>query len=226
MGLTRLAVERPLVIAMAIAALLLLGWRARSRLPTELDPRVDIPTVTIMVGLPGAGPAEVERRVTQPVEDAVSTISHVDGIYSSSQENISYVSVDFTVGTNLDTALADVRSRLDAARGGLPETATAPVVTKLDLNAQPVMVLGLTGRRPLSELRAFADERIRTTLSQVPGVAAVQVVGGDISEVHVAVDPGRLSAGSLSLEDIAGALRAANLAAPAGTLSTPSVAGA
>src|SRR5438045_7326068 len=105
---------------MAIAALLLLGWRARAGLPTELDPRVDIPTATIMVALPGAGPAEVERRITQPIEDAVSTISHVDGIFSSSQENVSYVSVDFTVGTNLDAPLADVRSRLDAIRGDLP----------------------------------------------------------------------------------------------------------
>src|SRR5439155_19445514 len=140
----------------------------------------------------GAGPAEVERRVTQPLEEAVSTVSHVDGIFSSSQENVSYVSVDFTVGTNLDTALADVRSRLDASRGDLPETATPPVVTKLDLNAQPVMVLGLTGTRPLAELRTLADERIRTTLSQVSGVASVQVVGGDVSEVQVAGDPARL----------------------------------
>ena len=129
MGLTRLAVQRPLVIVMAFAALLLLGWRARSRLPTELNPRVDIPSLTITVTLPGAGPAEVERRLTTPIEDAVSTVSNVEGIFSSSQENVSYVIVDFAVGTNLDTAMADVRARLDAARGDLPEGASAPVTT-------------------------------------------------------------------------------------------------
>lgn len=219
MGLTRLAVQRPLVIAMAIAALLLLGWRARSRLPTELNPRVDIPSLMIAVSLPGAGPAEVERRVTRPIEDAVSTISRVSGINSSSQENVAYVNVDFEVGTNLDTALADVRARLDAVRGDLPEGASAPVTTKLDLNAQPVMVLGLTGPRALSELRRLADERIKAALSQVPGVASVQVVGGEVREVQVAVDPLHLEANNLSLDDIVGALRAASLAAPAGTVT-------
>src|SRR5437899_3890530 len=225
MGLTRLAVQRPLVIVMAFAALLLLGWRARSRLPTELNPRVDIPSLTITVTLPGAGPAEVERRLTTPIEDAVSTVSDVEGIFSSSQENVSYVIVDFAVGTNLDTAMADVRARLDAARGDLPEGASAPVTTKLNLNAQPVMVLGLTGRRSFAELRALADERIKTTLSEVPGVASVQVVGGDVREVQVLVDPARLNAASLSLGDVVNSLRAASLAAPAGTLTTPTVSG-
>lgn len=225
MGLTRLAVHRPLVIVMVFAALLLLGWRARSRMPTELDPRVDIPSLTITVSLPGAGPAEVERRVTVPLEDAVSTVSNVDEIFSSSQENVSYVSVDFAVGTNLDAAMADVRARMDAVRGELPEGASAPVTTKLDLNAQPVLVLGLTGRRPLSELRSLADEQIRTTLSQVAGVASVQVVGGDVREVQVRVDRGRLDATSLSLDDVVNALRLASQAAPAGTLTTPMMSG-
>jgi hydrophobic/amphiphilic exporter-1 (mainly G- bacteria), HAE1 family len=225
MGLTRLAVQRPLVIAMVFAALLLLGWRARSRLPTELNPRVDIPSLTITVALAGAGPAEVERRVTIPIEDAVSTVSNVDGLFSSSQENVCYVVVDFAIGTNLDAAMADVRARLDAARGDLPEGASAPVTTKLDLNAEPVMVLGLTGPRSLTALRTLADERVKTALSQVPGVASVQVVGGDVSEVQLRVDARRLDAASLSLEDVVNALRAASQAAPAGTLMTPTVSG-
>jgi HAE1 family hydrophobic/amphiphilic exporter-1 len=216
MGLTRLAVQRPLVVAMAIAALLLLGLRARSRLPTELDPRVDIPSLTIMVTLLGAGPAEVERRVTRPIEDTVSTISRVKGTFSSSQENVAFVGVDFEVGTNLDSALADVRARLDAARGDLPADASPPVVSKLDLNAQPVVVLGLTGRRSLSELRTMADERIKVALSQVPGVASAQVVGGDLPEVQIALEPARLDAAGLSQEDVVNSLRTASMAAPAG----------
>jgi HAE1 family hydrophobic/amphiphilic exporter-1 len=219
MGLTRLAVERPLVIAMAIAALLLLGLRARARLPTELDPRVEIPTLTIMVGLPGAGPEEVERRVTRPIEDAVATISRVSKIFSSSQENVSYVGIDFEIGTNLDTAQADVRTRLDATRAELPDSATTPVTTKLDLNAQPVVVLGLTGRRPLADLRTLAEERLKPSLSEVPGVASVQVVGGEIREVRVAVDSARLDPAGLALSDVVASLRAASLAAPAGNVT-------
>lgn len=218
MGLTRLAVDRPIVLCMAVAALLLLGWRARAELPAELDPHVDIPMAHIAVVYPGASPAEVEEQVTRPIEEAVSGVAGVTSVSSSSQENVALLSVEFRLGTNLDAALADLRDRLAAIRPNLPPEAEPPTLVKLDINAQPVMVLGVTGDRPLSELRRLVDDEIRPRLARVPGVAAVQVVGGRKREILVSLDPVRLRTHGLTPLEVLEPIRAASRSLPAGTI--------
>src|SRR6185369_9551964 len=108
MGLTRLSIQRPIVLLMAIAAIMLLGWRARMEIPAELDPRVEIPIVNVMAVYPGAGPEEVEQRLTRPLEDAVSSVSNVTGVNSRSLENISFVTVKLKLGTDINAAAADI----------------------------------------------------------------------------------------------------------------------
>src|SRR5436305_11359666 len=120
MGLTRLSIQRPIVLLMAIAAILILGWRARMNMPAELDPRVDMPVVNIMTVYPGAGPEEVEQRVSRPVEDAVSTVSNVTSIDSRSLEAVSFVTVELKLGTDVNAAAADIRARMEAIRRDLP----------------------------------------------------------------------------------------------------------
>src|SRR5918992_5506002 len=108
MGLTRLAIQRPIVLLMAIAAIMVLGWRARTNMPAELDPRVEIPIINVMTVYPGAGPTEVEQRVSRPIEDAVASVSNVSSVDSRSVENLSIVTVKLKLGTNLSGAAADV----------------------------------------------------------------------------------------------------------------------
>src|SRR5438552_11911432 len=100
MWFTRLAISRPIVIWMALAAIAVLGIQAYSRLPAELNPRVPIPTLTVTTVYPGAGPPEIETQITKPLEDAVGTVGGVQDVFSSSQANLSVLSVDFKVGTN------------------------------------------------------------------------------------------------------------------------------
>src|SRR5579862_3171027 len=120
MWLTRLAISRPVLIWMALAAIAILGGQAYFRLPAELNPRVDIPTLLVTTVYPGAGPPEIETQVTKPLEDAVGTVASVKEVFSSSQANVSIISIDLRIGTNLDAAVADVRSRIDSVRGDLP----------------------------------------------------------------------------------------------------------
>src|SRR5688500_1519084 len=121
MGLTRLSIERPIILLMALAAILILGWRAWMEMPAELDPRVEIPVVNIITPYPGAGPEEVEQRVTRPIEDAVSTVGNVTGVDSRSLEDASVVTVRLKLGTDINAAAADVRARMEAIRRDLPE---------------------------------------------------------------------------------------------------------
>lgn len=219
MGLTRLAIHRPIVFLMALAALLLLGWRARMEMPAELDPRVEIPIVNIMTVYPGAGPEEVEQRVSRPIEDAVASVSNVTGVDSRSLENVSFVSVDLKLGTDVNAAAADVRARMESIRRDLPEDIEAPQIAKFDYNARPVMVLGVTGKSSLETLRTLVDEEIKPRLSQVPGLGSVAVVGGLQREVQIEVDPDRLSQYGLTLLDLLRPLHAASQSSPAGSVA-------
>src|SRR5215470_8152334 len=105
---------------MALAALAILGIISYSRLPAELNPQADIPTLTVTTLYPGAGPQEIETLISRPLEDAVGSVAGVKDIFSSSQESVSILSLDFAVGTDLDKASATLREKLEAARPLLP----------------------------------------------------------------------------------------------------------
>src|SRR4051812_1795310 len=126
MGLTRLSIYRPLAVLMAIAAILILGLRARMELPSELDPKVDLPVVNVITPYPGAGPGEVEQRVTRPIEEAVSSVGNVTRVDSRSLENVSFVTIHLVLGTDVNAAAADARARVEAIRRELPEEIDAP----------------------------------------------------------------------------------------------------
>ena len=115
MWFTRLAISRPILIWMSLLAIAILGIQAYFRLPAELNPRVDIPTLTVTTVYPGAGPPEIETQLSKPLEDAVGTVGGVKDVYSSSQANVSILSMDFRVGTDLDAAAAEVRARAATA---------------------------------------------------------------------------------------------------------------
>lgn len=217
MFLTRLSISRPIVIWMALLAIAILGVLAYTRLPAELNPRVDIPTLTVITVYPGAGPQEIETLITRPIEEAVGTVSNLQDVFSSSQESVSIVSMDFAVGTDIDRALNSVREKVDAARMSLPEDARPPVVAKLDINAQPILYLGLSGDLPAAKLREIVDSEVKPLIARVPGVAAVGVSGGEQREIRVAVDAQRLARNALTLEDVVNSIKAANRDIPAGS---------
>lgn len=203
---------------MALAALAILGIVAYTRLPAELNPRVDIPTLTVVTVYPGAGPQEIETLITRPLEDAVSAISGVKDVFSSSQESVSIISMDLVVGTDLDRAYSAVREKVDAARALLPPDAQPPTVSKLDINAQPVLYLGLSSSVPIRQLREVIDQKIKPRLARVPGVASVTIVGGEQQEIRVSVESARLEQYGLTIQDVVNALKAASRNIPAGSI--------
>jgi len=218
MWLTRAAILRPVAISMLVLALVVLGLQSMSLMQVDLYPRIEFPMVSIGTVYPGAGPQEIETLVSKPIEDAVSGVNNVKNVTSSSQEGISVVSVEFFVGTDVDTAASDVREKVDAIRGVLPSDIEPPVLVKADIQSIPAVMLGLSSTRPPAELRRLAEDLIKDRLGKVPGVASVSVAGGDVREILVEVDKGRLNAYGLPISAITQVLRAENLNVPSGTV--------
>src|ERR1051325_2687316 len=121
MWFTRLAISRPIVIWMALAAIAVLGIKAYLHLPAELNPRVSIPTITVTTVYPGAGPPEIESQTSKRPEEGGGTVGGVRDVFSRSQANVYIISMDFQVGTDIDTAVAEVRGRMEAVRAQLPQ---------------------------------------------------------------------------------------------------------
>jgi HAE1 family hydrophobic/amphiphilic exporter-1 len=219
MGLTRLSIQRPVFVIVLMAVFLVMGLRSRSGMQIDMNPKVDIPNVTITTTYPGTGPAEIETLVTKPIEDAVSSANQIKHIRSSSQYGLSIVSLEFELGADVNQATAEVKQKVDAARRRLPRDIDPPVVEKLDINAQPVLYAGLRGNLTSKEIRYQAETVIQYRLAQVAGVGRVDVTGGDAREIQVSVDKDRLQAYGLTITDVVNALFKANANVPSGHIT-------
>ncbi len=219
MGLTRLSIQRPVFVIVLMAVFLVLGLRSRSGMQIDMNPKVDIPYITITTVYAGTGPAEIETLVTKPVEDAVSSANQIKHIRSSSQYGISIVNLEFELGADVNVAAAEVRQKVDGARSKLPRDVDPPVVEKLDVNAQPVLYVGLRGQLSSKEIRYQAETVIRYRLAQVAGVGKVDVTGGDAREIRVSVDKERLQAYGLTITDVVNALFKASANIPTGHIT-------
>src|SRR3989304_3583462 len=150
MSLSGLGVRRPGPVLVMIAPLLVLGGISYGRLPVELMPNVQFPFVTVTVAYPGAGPEEVETLITKPLEEQLSSLEGGRTLRSVSQEGLAIVAIEFALGTNIDSAVADVRQRADLVQNLFPRDAEDPVVQKFNFSALPVMLLGGSGPGPLA----------------------------------------------------------------------------
>src|SRR5215212_4289858 len=219
MGLTRLSIQRPVFVIVLMTVFLVLGLRSRGAMQIDLNPKVDIPFVTITTVYPGTGPEEMETLVTKPLEDAVSSANQIKHVRSSTQYGISIVNLEFELGADVDVATSDVRQKVEGARRKLPRDVDPPVVTKLDVNAQPVLYAGLRGNSTSKEIRYLAETVIRYRLAQIPGVAKVDVTGGDAREIRVSVDKDRLQAYGLTITDLVSAIYKASANVPSGHIT-------
>src|SRR5919206_926692 len=158
MGLTRVAISRPVFILMLISAMVILGLVSFSRLNAELYPNINSPAVTIVTTYAGAAPEDVERLITKPIEDAVAGIANVDVINSTSTEGRSQITVIFTDNANVDVSATDVERRVSAIRSTLPNDADAPAVLKIDPSQLPVLYLAMTSELAPERLYQLAKD--------------------------------------------------------------------
>ena len=219
MSLSALSVRRPVFVLMLVSALMVLGLVSYVRLPVELFPNVQFPFVSVTVLYPGAGPDEVQRLIAEPLEEQLSSLPNVRQVRTLATEGQVFTGVEFALGTNVDTAAADVRQRVDIAKVRFPRDAEEPIVAKFDFAAEPVLNIGLSGARSPRELRRLADDIVKPRFERVAGVAAVNVSGGLVREIRVEVDQERLRAYGLTMGQVEEALRAENVNVPGGRVT-------
>ena len=203
---------------MLFLAIVLLGGISYARLPIDLLPDVSYPRLVVYTPYPEVAPAEVERRITEPVEGAVAAVPGVERVTSVSRYGVSLVTLRFAWGTDMDFAMLNVRERLDNARDALPETVGRPTILRVDPESAPVMTLAVTGGENLWRTKELAETVFRRRLEQLDGVAQASVTGGLDREIRVEVEPNLLDSYGLTLAQVSAALERANVSAPGGTI--------
>ncbi len=218
--MTGLFIRRPIMTTLVMAAILVFGIFAYRALPVSDLPNVDFPTIQVNAALPGASPETMASSVATPLERQFATIAGISQMTSTSLLGQTSITIQFDLSRNLDGAAVDVQSAIAAAGGQLPPNMpTPPTFRKVNPSDQPILYLALSSESlPIYKVDDAAETTMGQQLSMVPGVAQVQVFGAAKYAVRVDVDPNKLAARQLGLNDIAAALQNGNTNLPVGSI--------
>jgi len=219
MWLTRLALKNPVFILMVSLMLIVLGIVSLNKLSVDLFPDITIPVIRIATFYTGAGPADIEKSITQPIERAVSASPGVDRVESSSKQGVSLVSVWFNYGTNLDNAQFEVSQRIAQILNTLPPGIQQPFVLKFDITNIPILAVTVSSDSlDEKQLYDLSYNTIEPQLERINGVASASVGGGKVREIEVMANRSALRARGIGILDLANSVRTSNLLLPSGSL--------
>jgi HAE1 family hydrophobic/amphiphilic exporter-1 len=187
-------------------------------LAVDLYPSTSRPVLSVFTRFSGAGPADVERNVTERLEQALSASRGLTNMTSNSQFESSSINLEFAYGTDMDKAMTDAQTLLNRLANSLPSGAETPMVRRFDMSAMPIMRLVVRGNYPPDQLRIFAEDEIQSSIERIEGVASAEVTGGTTQIVKVAVALNRLAAFNLTLNDVTSALRGQSILSSGGNL--------
>ncbi|MDR1957336.1 MAG: efflux RND transporter permease subunit [Treponema sp.] len=219
MSLAKTAVSRPTTIFIIFLLLIGLGVFAMLNLPIDLFPEINPPYLAVFTTYTGAGPEEVERSVSRVLEAALSGVSSLEKVTSTSSKGSSVVMMEFTYGTDLADASNSVRDALERVRNYMPAEADSPTIFRFDPSMIPIMGLMVTGNRSPEELRELAEDTIVPRIEQTPGVATASVNGGREKIIRVEIPQSRLEAYGLTVTQMQQMLASQNMQVAAGTIT-------
>ncbi len=219
MLLTRISVSHPVFATMIMLALLVFGIYSYQRLPIESIPNIDIPVVAVVVGYPGASPEAVESDIIEPVEDAVNTINGIDTIQSIAQSGRAMIILMFDMDVPSTTAVQDVRDRMATLAGSFPDNAADAQILRFDPNQMPILSMAISSdTMSARDLTALTEDVIVPRLSAISGVGSATVVGGIDRQIHIRIDPDRLTAFNIGVGAVASAITNENVNIPTGSI--------
>ena len=213
-------IRRPIATSLFIAAMVLVGLAAYPFLPVAPLPRVDFPTILVNARFPGASPETMAATVAQPLERQFAAISGIAQMTSVSVQSQTQVTIQFELDRNIDDAAGDIQRAINAASGQLPRNLpNAPNFWKVNPSESPVMILAVqSDALPLIEVNDYADAVLAQQISQLSGVSQVLITGEQKRAVRVQVDPAKLAAMGMTLEDVRLVLTNATVNTPKGTI--------
>jgi HAE1 family hydrophobic/amphiphilic exporter-1 len=219
-NLSDLSLKRPVFATVVILALVVLGIFSFMSLNINDMPEVDFPYVTVTIAQPGVAPEQMETDVAKKVEQAVGQISGVQHITSYNDEGLTEVVIEFTLETPPNEAAQNVRDQVSAIRDDLPQGIQEPVITKMDINAQPIVSLAVSGALPLKEMTSLVDDVVKPRLEKIDGVGQINTYGYEQREIEIQLDKDKLAAYGVTTTDVLNNLEGQNMDVPAGQLSS------
>ncbi|MDR0400745.1 MAG: efflux RND transporter permease subunit [Treponema sp.] len=218
MNISGYSVKRPVTIVVLYALALGIAATMVPNLAVDLYPSTARPVLSVYTRFPGAGPADIEKNVTERLERSLSTSRGLTNITSNSQFESSFINLEFAYGTNMDKAVTDAQTLLNRLVNSLPDGVETPIVRRFDMSAMPIMRLVVRGSYPPDQLRLFAEDEIQASIERIDGVASAEVTGGTTQVVKAAVSLNRLAAFDLTLADVSAALRGQSILSSGGNL--------
>jgi len=212
------AVKNPITTLMVFIAIIIFGLYSLVKLPIDFFPEIELPVISVFTSYPGTNAADIETNISRPLEDGLTTVSNLKQIYSQSRDNISLVMLEFEYGTDLDGAANDIRDALAFAKSALPDEASEPTIIKFSTSMMPILVYAITAKESYEGIEKLFEEKIVNHLNRIDGIGSIYLIGTPTREIGIDIDPIRLEAYNLTVEQIGSILQAENLNMPAGNV--------
>lgn len=221
MSISEVSVKRPVAMTMVVLMIVVIGLYALTMLPIDLYPNITMPMAAVQTTYSGVSPSEIENMVTKPIETALSQVSGIQNITSTSSQGSSIVIAEFDYGTDMDVCSMEMREKVDLIKGALPEDASDPIIIKMDPSMVPIANFSVSMEgADLEQTKSFADNEVVTALEGLSGVGSVTVSGGLEREIQVNVDPAKMLGYSLSLSSVTQAIGGDNQNLPGGEVDS------
>lgn len=220
MKITEISIKRPTLVVVVFTVLSLLGLLSYFSLNYELLPKFSPAVVSVATVYPGASPSEVENTVTKELEEAVSSMENVKKLEARSYESLSVITITLTDNADVDQALNDAQRKVNAVLGDLPDDIQSPALNKFSLDDLPIITMSASAKMDDASFYDLMDKRIAPIVSRVPGVAQVNLIGGQEREIQVGINADKLEGYNLSLLQVQSAILSSNLDFPTGSVKT------
>ena len=211
------AVKRPIMTTLCFVAVVILGLFSLKQLPIDLYPDIETNTIMVMTTYAGASAQDIEQNVTRPLENVLNAVSDLKHITSKSRENISVITLEFEYGKDIDVLTNDVRDKLDMVSSMLPDDAETPIIFKFSTDMIPIIMLSVNASESMPGLYKILDDAVANPLARISGVGSVSISGAPKREIHIYVDPNRLEAYNLTVEQIGAIIANENRNIPGGS---------
>jgi len=212
------AVRKPISTILIFVGVIVFGLFSLGNLAVDQYPDIDVPMISVISTYPGANAADIETNVTRVLEDNLNTVENLKKMTSKSSDNFSMITLEFEYGSDLTEAANDIRDAVSRTQSMLPDEVDYPTVFKFSSSMIPVMMLSVTADESYPALNKILDDKLVNVLNRVDGVGAVSVIGIPEREVQVNVDPNKIEAYGLSVEQIGSIIAAENINVPSGTI--------
>ena len=212
------SVKNPITTIMLFVAIIVFGIYSLVRLPIDFYPEMEFPAIMVFTSYTGANASDVERNISEPLESGLNTVSNIKQVYSTSRDNVSIVTLEFEYGTDLDGAANDVRDALSLVSSFLPDGAEDPVIFKFSTNMMPILFYAVTAEESYAGIENQLEEKVVNPLNRIDGIGNIMLIGTPTRQVSIDIDPQRMEAYNLSIEQIGAVLQAENLNMPSGNV--------